>query len=70
MGYVPDMSLPRLSGLLLAALSTAAPALAAPRVRTAPEPSDIALAGFALVAVWLVRRALRARFARDRPPRD
>lgn len=42
------------------------------RVRTGPEPSDVALFAFAALAIWLARRALRARF-RDRngagPPR-
>ena len=34
--------------------------------RTGPELSDIALFGFAAVGVWLVRRALRKRFAKAR----
>ena len=34
------------------------------RPRTGPEASDIALFVFAGVAIWLVRRALRARFRR------
>ncbi len=38
------------------------------RPRTGPEASDIALFVFAAVAVWLVRRALRARFLRKGPP--
>lgn len=41
-----------------------------PRVRTAPEASDVALFVLAVLAVWFVRRRLRARFhTRDqRPP--
>jgi hypothetical protein len=35
--------------------------------RTGPELSDIALFGFAAVGVWLVRRALRKRFAKSKP---
>lgn len=38
----------------------------APRVRTAPELSDIALFAFACLGVWLVRRAMRARFSKSR----
>lgn len=30
--------------------------------------SDVALFVFAAIAVWLVRRALRKRFAKTRPP--
>lgn len=37
-----------------------------PKVRTAPELSDIALFAFACLGVWLVRRAMRARFAKSR----
>ncbi len=36
------------------------------RVRTGPEASDVALFLLAVLAVWFVRRRLRARF-RDRP---
>lgn len=55
------------------ALLIATPALAAPhsgvvKVRTGPELSDIVLFVVAALGVWLVRRALRARFAK-RPPR-
>lgn len=55
----------------LLALSIAAPALAAPHSgmatpRTAPELSDIALFVAAAAGIWLVRRALRARFAKRR----
>ncbi|RMB54504.1 hypothetical protein C8J44_2125 [Sphingomonas sp. PP-CE-3A-406] len=35
--------------------------------RTGPEMSDIALFGFAAIGVWLVRRALRKRFAKTKP---
>ena len=35
--------------------------------RTSPEASDIALFGFAAIGVWLVRRALRKRFAKSKP---
>ena len=38
--------------------------------RTGPELSDIALFVFAAVGVWLVRRALRKRFARTKPPSE
>jgi hypothetical protein len=34
-------------------------------VRTGPELSDVALFVMAVVAVWLVRRALRRRFRKD-----
>ncbi len=34
-------------------------------VRTSPELSDVALFVMAVVAVWLVRRALRRRFRKD-----
>jgi hypothetical protein len=40
-------------------------AAATPPQRTAPELSDIALFGFACLALWFVRRALRRRFHRD-----
>ena len=60
---------------LLSALLIAAPALAVtpahtgvPKVRTGPELSDIALFIMAAVGVWLVRRAMRARFAKR--PKD
>ncbi|RKE44603.1 MULTISPECIES: hypothetical protein [unclassified Sphingomonas] len=36
--------------------------------RTSPEMSDIALFGFAVMGVFLVRRALRKRFAKTKPP--
>ena len=51
--------------LLPAALLTLATAAHAAGPRTAPEPSDIALAVAAVAAVWFVRRALRARFRRQ-----
>ena len=35
------------------------------KVRTGPEPSDIALAIFAAAAIWFVRRQLRKRLPRD-----
>ena len=35
--------------------------------RTGPELSDIALFGFAVMGVFLVRRALRKRFAKTKP---
>ncbi|CUS45121.1 MAG: hypothetical protein V4610_05465 [Pseudomonadota bacterium] len=57
-----------LPALLLPALLLAAPAWAAhsgvARPRTSPELSDIALFAMAAIGVWLVRRALRARFAK------
>ena len=60
---------------LLPALLLAAPALAVtpahtgvPKVRTGPELSDIALFVMAAGGVWLVRRAMRARFAKR--PKD
>lgn len=36
------------------------------RQRTAPEASDLFLFAAAALAVWFVRRSLRARFRRDR----
>ncbi|QNQ10038.1 hypothetical protein [Sphingomonas alpina] len=52
--------------LLLALI--AAPAFAAhtgvPKIRTGPELSDIALFVMAAIGVFLIRRAMRARFAR------
>ena len=50
----------------------AMPALAhsgVPKIRTGPEPSDIALFVLAALGVFVVRRALRARFTKrkDRP---
>jgi hypothetical protein len=58
------------------ALLIAAPAMAVtpahtgvPKVRTGPELSDIALFVIAALGVWLVRRAMRARFAK-RPKAD
>ena len=60
---------------LLSDLLIAAPALAVtpahtgvPKVRTGPELSDIALFVMAAAGVWLVRRAMRARFAKR--PKD
>ncbi|MDB5706901.1 MAG: hypothetical protein JWN66_4017 [Sphingomonas bacterium] len=60
---------------LLPALLLAAPALAVtpahtgvPKVRTGPELSDIALFAMAAGGVYLVRRAMRARFAKR--PKD
>ena len=38
--------------------------------RTAPELSDIALFVMAAAGVWLVRRALRRRFAKARAAKD
>jgi hypothetical protein len=59
----------------LFALLVAVPALAVtpahtgvPKVRTGPELSDIALFAMAVLGVWLVRRAMRARFAKR--PKD
>ncbi|MDH7971439.1 hypothetical protein QH494_04535 [Sphingomonas sp. AR_OL41] len=53
------------------ALLLATPALAVTpahtgvaKIRTGPELSDIALFVMAALGVWLVRRAMRARFAR------
>jgi len=61
---------------LALALLIAAPAFAVtpahtgvPKIRTGPELSDIALFVIAALGVWLVRRALRARFAK-RPKAD
>ena len=36
--------------------------------RTGPALSDVALFAIAAIGVWLVRRALRARFAAKAPP--
>ena len=53
---------PRLLSLLLAPLLVAASGHdGQPQPRSAPELSDIALFVFAVVAVWLTRRALRRR---------
>lgn len=35
------------------------------KVRTGPEPSDVALAIFAAAAIWFVRRQLRRRLPKD-----
>lgn len=51
---------------LLAAATAAAPHSGAVSARTAPELSDVALFVMAAGGLWLVRRALRARFARQR----
>ncbi|WP_419807216.1 hypothetical protein [Sphingomonas sp.] len=53
--------------LLLMATS---PHSGTPKVRTAPELSDLALFALAVVAVWLVRRALRRRFAKGTDAKD
>lgn len=59
--------------LTLPLLLLASPALAAhtgvPKIRTAPELSDIALFLMAAAGVWFVRRAMRARFAKRRAAR-
>ena len=56
------------------ALLLATPALAAhtgvPKIRTGPELSDIALFVMAALGVWLVRRAMRARFAKRDTRKD
>jgi hypothetical protein len=59
------------------ALLIAAPAMAVtpahtgvPKIRTGPELSDIALFVMAALGVWLVRRAMRARFAKRPKPRN
>lgn len=59
----------------LFALLIANPALAAPhsgvvKVRTGPELSDIVLFVVAALGVWLVRRAMRARFAKRDTRKD
>ncbi|MGY2733471.1 hypothetical protein [Sphingomonas sp. UYP23] len=59
----------------LIALLLATPALAAPhsgvvKVRTGPELSDIVLFVVAALGVWLVRRAMRARFAKRDARKD
>lgn len=38
--------------------------------RTGPELSDVALFVFAVMGVFLVRRALRKRFAKTKPPAE
>ena len=64
-GYGDPM---RFAPAITFALLLATPALAAhggvPKVRTGPELSDIALFALAVFGVWLVRRAMRARFAK------
>jgi hypothetical protein len=74
--------MPGLSGSMRIALPllllTATPALAevAPHsglvhARSMPELSDIALFAIAVLGVWIVRRAMRARFRREAvKPRD
>ncbi|WP_426262906.1 hypothetical protein [Sphingomonas sp. PWP1-2] len=59
----------------LFALLLASPALAAPhsgvvKVRTGPELSDIVLFVVAALGIWLIRRAMRARFAKRDTPKD
>ncbi|MDQ2877993.1 MAG: PEP-CTERM sorting domain-containing protein [Pseudomonadota bacterium] len=54
--------------ILIAAPAFAAPHSGHPTPRTGPEPSDIALFVLACIGVWLVRRAMRARFAKR--PKD
>lgn len=59
----------------LLALLLATPALAAPhsgivKARTSPELSDVALFVLAVLGVWFVRRAMRARFAKRDTPQD
>ena len=49
--------------LLLATTPAYAAHNGVPAVRTGPELSDIALFAMAALGVWLVRRAMRARFA-------
>jgi len=41
-----------------------------PTARTAPELSDVALFVMAAAGIWLVRRALRRRFAKARAAKD
>jgi len=48
---------------MLAILSVASGHSGVAHPRTGPELSDFGLFACAVVAVWLVRRALRARFA-------
>lgn len=50
--------------LLFAAPALAAPHSGVPKIRTGPELSDTVLFVMAALGIWLVRRALRARFAR------
>jgi hypothetical protein len=52
--------------ILLAAPVYAAPHSGVVKVRTGPELSDIALFVMAALGVWLVRRAMRARFAKPK----
>lgn len=58
----------------LLAVPVAGPALAAhsgvPKVRTGPEASDVALFVVAALGIWLVRRAIRARFRKRGPRQD
>lgn len=53
---------------LLAAPAFAAPHGGVPKIRTGPELSDVALFAMAAFGVWLIRRAMRARFAKR--PKD
>lgn len=51
---------------LLAAPAYAAPHSGVVKIRTGPELSDIALFVMAALGIWLVRRAMRARFAKPK----
>lgn len=55
---------------MLATLTVASGHTGTAKVRTGPELSDLALFAMAALAVWLVRRALRRRFAAKPPSRD
>ena len=59
-----------LLALLLATPALAAPHTGVPKIRTGPELSDIALFVVAALGVWFVRRAMRARFAKQAAPKD
>jgi len=61
--------LPILIFLAAPAFAVAPAHTGVPRVRTGPELSDIALFVMAALGVYLVRRAMRARFSR-RPPTE
>ncbi|MEO7679127.1 MAG: hypothetical protein ABIS14_00345 [Sphingomonas sp.] len=56
--------------LLITAPAFAAPHTGVPKIRTGPELSDIALFAMACLGVWVVRRAMRARFAKRQAPTE
>jgi hypothetical protein len=65
------IALPLLLLIANPALADVAPHSGLVRTRSMPELSDIALFAVAVLGVWIVRRAMRARFRRQASqPRD